>query len=210
MVALLAAPPPAASVAARRRETTRRQLDRQVVRDPDRPGAAADGDVPAGIDEARARGGEDLARAVGGVPLRNAPEVEPGARLERDRRAANLDLAAAAGGCAIAARPVGLELVEGSVVARGSDRVVNGGVEAPCRALACRESQRGDPDEIRAAVEAAGAVQTRQLGFAPEAGEQPFQAMDFRLRGDERRLGGDAGRWSSSSSTSVPIARKVR
>ena len=90
--------------------------------------------------------------------------------------------------------PVGLELVEGSVVARGGDRVVDGGVEAPCGALARRERQRGDPDEIRAAVEAAGAVQTRQLGFGSEAGEQPFQAMDFRLRGDERRLGGDAGR----------------
>ena len=65
-----------------------RQLERQRAvggLDADGPAAAADGDVAAGVDEARTGDGEDLRGTFGRVALADAAEVEADAGVELDR-----------------------------------------------------------------------------------------------------------------------------
>ena len=87
VVHLLAVAAPAAPVATRGRDRAPVELERELVGDADGPGAAADGEVAAGVDEARAAAASMLGDAVDGVALADAAEVEVRARLELDRRA---------------------------------------------------------------------------------------------------------------------------
>ena len=95
VVQLAAGAAPAPPVAAGRRERAVGELERDGAVDADRPGAAAHGDVAAGVDEARAGEREQLGRAVGGVALADPAEVEADAGLELDAGAAHAHAAAA-------------------------------------------------------------------------------------------------------------------
>ena len=88
---LLAAAYPAAAVAARRGERAALELERHdslAGLDADGPRvSAANGDVAAGVDEARPGGGEDVGRALGGVALADPAEIELRAVFELDAAA---------------------------------------------------------------------------------------------------------------------------
>ena len=73
------------------------------------------------------------------------------------------------------------DVLEGPVVAGGDERVVHRRVEAAAGALARGERELDDTAEVGAGREGAGAVEARQLGVVPEAGEQRLQPVELAL-----------------------------
>jgi hypothetical protein len=184
---------PAASVAARRGERAARQLDRQRAGrglHGDGPGAVADGDVPAGVDEAWARDREHLRRTVRRVALADPAEVEPHAVVELDHPAVDAHFPAACAGLGLGT--VGCDRLEGPVVPGGDDGVMDRRIETPSGVLACREGELGHAQEVGTGVEPAGAVQERELRVLSEAREDRLESVELVLRGGER--GGGAAR----------------
>ncbi len=91
----LAVPNPRAAIAAGRGETAVPELERDVARDADRPGAPAGGKIPTGIDEAWPDDCEEVGDPVGRVSLADPAEIEAESLLELDRVARDADAAAA-------------------------------------------------------------------------------------------------------------------
>ncbi len=163
--------------------------------DTDRPGAATDGDVAAGVDEAGAGDRKRLRDPVDRVSLPDAAEVEARARLELDRKAVDAHGAAARGTAHPAGGCLGGHLLERPVVAGGDERVVDGGVEAAAGGLAGCERQFDDAHEVRARLpDVTVAIQARQLRIGAEARQHLLQALELRLGAVERTLRALAGR----------------
>ena len=142
VVALLAAAAPAPPVAAGRGDRAAGELERDRAVDADRPGAAADGEVAARVDQAGAVGGEQLDGAVDRVALGDPAEVEVRPRLELDHGGPRSGSPPPQRAPPFVAGPVRGDELERAVVARRDDGVEDGRVEQPAAPLPCLERQR--------------------------------------------------------------------
>ena len=151
MVPLLAVAEPAAAVAPGGGDAASRELERDLVGDADGPGAAADGEIAAGVDEAGPDDREELGDAVDCVALADPAEIEADAGLELDRRPRRSGRGRRSGprGDRVVDR-VRRDGVERAVVAGRDDGVVHGRVEASAGRLAGLERELDDPHEIGA------------------------------------------------------------
>jgi len=193
VVELLAAPRPVATVAAGGRYRTVAELERERAVagvEPDRPPAAAGGDVAARVDQARPGLSEDPRGAIDGVALCDPSEIEvdPRAELDPPRLAIHTDRACAAESRrrpGIAAASVCGHLDERAVVAGHDDGVVHGRIDAAEGSIACGERELHDPQEVGTCVQASRTVEPRELGVRQEAGEQPLEAMQLGFGGEQ-------------------------
>ena len=201
VVQLCFAPTPAPNGRARRREPAGSQRDRLsggvqiagvVVGDADRPAAGryrpGGGDVAADADEQSApqrfgcgRGGD-----IGGKRLRGRPVVQLDAGRHAHRRAGVVELdPPPAGGSSEAQRPPGPQGGEVAVVARGSQRGADRGIEVAVGQLrrAQRTARGAHEQPAHRDSRAAGCIDPTELRIVTEAAARPVDAVDHLAHG---------------------------
>ncbi len=181
---LAAAAPPAAPVAARRGERGTGELERQRAAgglDAHRPGAAARGDVAAGVDETRACEGEQLRRPFRRVALADPAEIDADAGIEHDPHAVDGHAPAGHGGRPASDGVLRIDVVEGPVVSGRDEGVVDGRIETAAGPVAGGECELDDAQQVRTCLDRPVAVQLRQLGVVAKAREQRLEPVELRL-----------------------------
>src|SRR5918992_4090732 len=163
---LLAMLPPTAPVAPGGGEAPGGDRERQSpVRDVHchRPGTlgpgARDGEISTGVHEARAERGEQPCAAIGSVALDDAAEVEPHARAELDAAAPHGHVPGGARVWRGASGGVLVELVEGAVIARGDEGVVERWVEAPGGVVTGGQRELDDGAQVGTGLDRPGLVE---------------------------------------------------
>ena len=120
---------------------------------------------------------------LGRVALADAAEVELEAGLELDVVPEDPDVAAT--GRRSTPTVLRRQKLEGTVVARRHEGLVDGGIEPAAGPLTRLEGELGYLHQVRRRVDRAITIQPRQLRVSAKTGEQLFEPVEFRLGFDQ-------------------------